>query len=368
MNTYSLPRTKHVLIRVAIAALLLLGLIAYATPAFADGNPGDGATVLVYPNADGTITLVADRPELYVQGDEVPNQTLTGTPSAGKWVFNLPATKKSIEVKMAASISFPEGGCKLTAGTTWFACEGKAVTSTGTGGSTTSNNKPAATAQPKTDTMAAYDLNEAGRYEDCGMWRIDPRNRTMTWTGGSHWVHTCFNDAAKRLLQDGYEATFTMSVQFETRACRSYWTGEDANGVPMNQYVPATCEVATFRPGTYHVSGWSYDPECGVQLGFRAIPADTAEWNETKTCEVCVWPFPVAQVQPTYRDGTALEVNQNVGKTPWYAGIVAFLNRYGWWMFGIGLIILLALVGALIVGSRRPQVTVVPSSTVVHEE
>lgn len=291
---------------VTVLATMTNSNIAYAQ------NAGDNASVLVYVNADGTITMVADRPELYVQGDEVPNQTLTGTPSNGKYVYHLPATKKSVEVKNAASVTFPEGGCKLTAGTTWFACEGK--TTSGTGGAApqlpaTTVNKPAATPAPSTTTMAEYDLNgNNGQWVDGGMWHVVPETKMMYWTGGTSWVHVNFNEEAKNLLLAGYTAEFTMNVQFETRACRSYWEGVDANGNVMNKYIPADCEKATFRPGTYRVNGWAFDEYCLIQVGFRAIPSDAAPWDEQPTCDKCVWPFPVAHTQPTYRDPVAAVV------------------------------------------------------------
>jgi len=152
-----------------------------------------------------------------------------------------------------------------------------------------------------TATGGVYDLNEAGRYEDCGMWKINTVYKTMTWTGGGNSVHVCFNEAAKQYLLDGYEAIFTTTVEADVRACRSYWSGQDANGVPMNPYVPAGCVIFHIRPGTYSVSGWAYDEACGVQVGFRSVPVDSKPWVETKTCEVCVWPFPKG-IDPTYQD------------------------------------------------------------------
>jgi hypothetical protein len=69
----------------------------------------------------------------------------------------------------------------------------------------------------------------------------------------------------------------------------------------MNPYVPAGCVIFHLRAGTYSVNGWAFDEACGIQVGFRSVPTDTAPWNETKTCEVCIWPFPRG-IDPTYRD------------------------------------------------------------------
>lgn len=178
-------------------------------------------------------------------------------------------------------------------------------------------------------TNKPYNLNgETGKYVDCAMWYVNPSNKTMTWTGGGNSVHVCFNEAAKGLLMEGYTAVFTTLVESDVRACRSHWSGADSKGVKMNEYVPSQCGIFKLRAGTYNVNGWAFDPECGVQVGFRVVPVDTAPWTEEKTCETCVWPFP-RSVDPTYLDavivteqpavttGTQLGdlVRENLGRT-----------------------------------------------------
>jgi hypothetical protein len=183
-----------------------------------------------------------------------------------------------------------------------------------------SESAPAATEDSTTDGTfrpnEAYDLNPAGEYVDCGMWYVDPAKKEMTWTGGSSFVHVCFNDEAKQLLKEGYTSVFTESVDFQVRACRSYWEGEDSDGNMMNRYVPAGCWDIPFRAGTYRVSGWAYDPLCGIQIGYRVVPNDTADWVEEKTCEQCVWPFPAAPVLPIYRDGGSSDGGGDATSTP----------------------------------------------------
>lgn len=149
---------------------------------------------------------------------------------------------------------------------------------------------------------AEYDLNEAGKWQDGAMWHVIPAEKLMIWTGGSSYVHVNFNEAAKALLKSGYTAKFTISVSAVVRACRSDWSGMDSNGIAMNPYNPTTCIRFPLRPGTYFVTGWSNDEYCGEQIGFRVVPDDAAAWNETPTCNRCVWPFPIATLVPTYQD------------------------------------------------------------------
>jgi len=270
-------------VTVLILGALLGSMLLSATPALAAGMPGENATVEVSVNSDGTIKLVADKPELYVQGDEIANQTLKGKAVGAKWEYTLKKTAKAFEIKYAKAFSFPDGLCKIVAGTTWVQCD-------------VAKAKPAAKLATR-PTTGEYDLCPAGQWCDGGMWHVVIAEKRMYHTGGTSWTHVNFNEEAKKLLLDGYTAVFTITVRGEARACRSYWNGADSDGNVMTQLVPGDCSKFWLRPGTYEVNGWAWDPECGVQVGFRVVPEDAADWKETPTCDNCDdW----ARIEPVY--------------------------------------------------------------------
>lgn len=288
------------LFSIAFVAIMLALAMGTAVPVSA-GALGNDATASIMKVGD-QIQISANREELYVQGDSqsgYPNQTLKGDKRGSEWFYSILWKSGSYEVKFAAKLVFPNSTCRLSEGTTtWFDCNPRPATSV--------PSLPANGGVITTPVSGGADYNlydNDGKYHDCAMWRISPVNLTMTWVGGSSFVHTCFNDAAKVLLKSGFTAVFTMSVPWEVRTCRAYWNGMDLNGNQMNFWIPGTCVMAQFRAGTYSVSGWAFDPLCGEQIGFRAIPSDaTPGWGEEKTCQTCVWPFPQGS-NPTYLSG-----------------------------------------------------------------
>lgn len=225
------------------------------------------------------------------------------------------------------------------------------------------------------------------------MWHINVTAKTMTWYGGTSFTHVNFNEEAKTYLKNGYTAIFTMSVPFEVRMCRSYWEGVDSQGNKMNRYIPGGCWNVPFRAGTYEVSGWAYDPLCGEQIGFRAVPEDAAPWDETPTCVNCVWPFPKASSVPVYQDPAIQPVipanqpvvvnnNQTVNNPPVvqtnYAPDVNFWRNVGGWalvvlacLAGLALLALaifgiVKLIQWIVKSLRKPAVTTKSKTVVRH--
>jgi len=127
-------------------------------------------TVRVLEN--GHIHLLADRAVLYVQGDEIPNQEITGTANDnGQWTFELPVvTSKSVEIKFAKAIVFADNNCKMTAGTTWFACNSVAAT---TGQNTTDSGMTGAN---QTTDVVTTTVNGGG-------FLLNPAGQTVNQTG-----------------------------------------------------------------------------------------------------------------------------------------------------------------------------------------
>lgn len=276
-----------------IIALTFVGCAWWATPAFAQGVTGtlvsvDGNVVTFSVTSDGEYKLS--------QEGNIQSEVVVATASNGKVTFTMKTGNSAMQLQ----------GVTVTSNVTnWQPCDGAADWLCLS--AKVDETEAVTAAAAATNNDEPYNLNgEKGEFVDCGMWYVEPSKKLMTWTGGTNWVHTCFNDPAKDLLEEGYTAEFTMIVKSDVRACRSYWSGEDLDGNQMVPYVPAGCWIFTLRPGTYHVRGWAFDPACGIQIGFRAVPEDAdPNWVETKTCDNCVWPFPIAKTQPVYRNSNA---------------------------------------------------------------
>lgn len=276
-----------------ILSLLAIGLILLAIAnvvPVAAGNPVNAKLQPVITADTLVFKVSSDGEYLLLQEGNVASEQLKATAVGGEVKFVTKAGNKAFKLVGVEVTSLDPAWTSCTADG-WFCYDASAV--------------PTPTTVPvvkATTTSGEYDLNPIGQFLDCGMWHVRPTEKLMVWTGGSSWVHTCFNEAAKQLLLNGYTAEFTMSVPFVAHTCRSYWNGEDSNGNPMNLYVPGSCWKVPFRAGTYRVNGWAVDPQCGVQVGFRVVPNDAAPWTETRTCTNCgIWPFPNAPAPPSYR-------------------------------------------------------------------